>query len=737
MIRMLLKVGEECRVLECPEDSIAIGRSPESTVVVASKKVSRLHARIVKVGEEYRVCDAGSGNGTRVNGQKAESRVLGIGDEIQLGDSVLSVLGFGVPTPAPINTAPASSPERAFQSQAPSPSPVAAPRRPRLPMERRKPASGVLVAAFVAAAAVALVIAVLAGALAGDPRRSDARSSSARGSSIESRREADLRLREISSRAESADPVTDELLKEVASLAETHRSAYSVKESEAGTPYDRLLSMLKARRSGEVERELLTKASEQMAGALREKRYGDAVKGLMILRVQADQQGLEALRRQLRQEMERVVKSVHQQGHALEAKKDYRGALGVYRSHLPYFKGTDFYKDLADRCGFVEVLAKGSEPIAAKQPTGVLAPNHEPGPVAVAPKPPPLPAVPKSSAPAPKPLADGGTKEPRKPEASPKEPPEPILGTPRKNVFGESGKNSPLTVKGQKLFVSATGNDSQNGGSPAQALRWTQTAIDRAKPGDGIFLLPGRHEVRPGDKNIAISGKKGTEAMPILLTAFAPGVTIDLRAADTQWGGLRISDGASWIILDGGGSPDPFDESSYWLTIENAGYACASGDGRSSVSVRAVTVQGASDIVIRNVFARRSMGAMASWATRVLIDTCRLVPGEKARDPNVSHGIYAGGTTTIRNTFIKWGGEQRLGLQNNRGGPNVVIERSYITECCAAIKSFNGGVVTARDCWFWDNFEKPCQGAVKEENLRFTPPPPNIAKQAGPGRGKM
>src|SRR6185503_17319796 len=103
-------------------------------------------------------------------------------------------------------------------------------------------------------------------------------------------------------------------------------------------------------------------------------------------------------------------------------------------------------------------------------------------------------------------------------------------------------------------------------------------------------------------------------------------------------------------------------------------------------------------IIVRNIFGKRSMGGMGIFGqhTRhVLVDKCRLQPGEHAHDGGASHGIYVGGgadDVLIKHTFIRWGGNGRLGLQNNHGGDkNVVIEECFFTECCGAVKSFNGG----------------------------------------------
>src|SRR6185369_15454082 len=72
---------------------VTFGRSRGATVNVESEKVSRMHARVKRVGDMIEVEDLGSRNGTRVNGEKIEG-VLRVtsGDEIAIG-SILAVVG--------------------------------------------------------------------------------------------------------------------------------------------------------------------------------------------------------------------------------------------------------------------------------------------------------------------------------------------------------------------------------------------------------------------------------------------------------------------------------------------------------------------------------------------------------------------------------------------------------------------------------------------------------------------
>ncbi|MDR3661425.1 MAG: FHA domain-containing protein [Mycobacterium sp.] len=64
---------------------IAAGRHPDSAVVLDDITVSRHHAEIRWLDGEYWIVDAGSLNGTYVNGTQIQSLPLTSGDEIEIG----------------------------------------------------------------------------------------------------------------------------------------------------------------------------------------------------------------------------------------------------------------------------------------------------------------------------------------------------------------------------------------------------------------------------------------------------------------------------------------------------------------------------------------------------------------------------------------------------------------------------------------------------------------------------
>jgi len=70
---------------------LVIGRDPACTLALVDPRVSRRHLEIVRTGKLLRFRDLGSSNGTLLNGLPAASGELGLGDVLQIGDSVLVV----------------------------------------------------------------------------------------------------------------------------------------------------------------------------------------------------------------------------------------------------------------------------------------------------------------------------------------------------------------------------------------------------------------------------------------------------------------------------------------------------------------------------------------------------------------------------------------------------------------------------------------------------------------------
>ena len=80
------RAGETFRI----HDKTTIGRSPASEIFLDDVTVSREHAVVFNDGSGVRLEDRASLNGTFVNGERTEKRILVHGDEIQVGKYKLS-----------------------------------------------------------------------------------------------------------------------------------------------------------------------------------------------------------------------------------------------------------------------------------------------------------------------------------------------------------------------------------------------------------------------------------------------------------------------------------------------------------------------------------------------------------------------------------------------------------------------------------------------------------------------
>lgn len=73
-----------------------IGRSPEASIPIYMRDISRRHARIVIDGESATIEDLDSKNGTLVNGRAVQGKVpLSPGDVIRVGEATLTLWSAG------------------------------------------------------------------------------------------------------------------------------------------------------------------------------------------------------------------------------------------------------------------------------------------------------------------------------------------------------------------------------------------------------------------------------------------------------------------------------------------------------------------------------------------------------------------------------------------------------------------------------------------------------------------
>jgi pSer/pThr/pTyr-binding forkhead associated (FHA) protein len=89
--RLIMKEGPTPgEVFPLRGDEIRLGRGRGLDITIDSPGVSRLHACIRREGHQHQLEDAGSSNGTYLNGQRlTEPCILGAGDTIRLGAVIL------------------------------------------------------------------------------------------------------------------------------------------------------------------------------------------------------------------------------------------------------------------------------------------------------------------------------------------------------------------------------------------------------------------------------------------------------------------------------------------------------------------------------------------------------------------------------------------------------------------------------------------------------------------------
>jgi pSer/pThr/pTyr-binding forkhead associated (FHA) protein len=75
-----------------PQGEIVIGRKEYCDLCLVDGGVSKRHARLIRRGDSVEIQDAGSRNGTLVNGEVIDCRTIGPGDVIQIGTIALTLI---------------------------------------------------------------------------------------------------------------------------------------------------------------------------------------------------------------------------------------------------------------------------------------------------------------------------------------------------------------------------------------------------------------------------------------------------------------------------------------------------------------------------------------------------------------------------------------------------------------------------------------------------------------------
>jgi pSer/pThr/pTyr-binding forkhead associated (FHA) protein/tetratricopeptide (TPR) repeat protein len=93
-MRLIYRRGREEIAFPIDEGETYVGRKDYCEIHFPDGSLSKRHARLVRKGSELRVYDAGSRNGTRINGERIDEATLHNGDELECGKVMFRVEGI-------------------------------------------------------------------------------------------------------------------------------------------------------------------------------------------------------------------------------------------------------------------------------------------------------------------------------------------------------------------------------------------------------------------------------------------------------------------------------------------------------------------------------------------------------------------------------------------------------------------------------------------------------------------
>lgn len=82
-----LTVNGEARTIALESPKFTIGRGPENSLCLPVSVVSRLHAELIRLGQDFILRDLGSTNGSFINGSRVTELMLSDGDHIRFGSN--------------------------------------------------------------------------------------------------------------------------------------------------------------------------------------------------------------------------------------------------------------------------------------------------------------------------------------------------------------------------------------------------------------------------------------------------------------------------------------------------------------------------------------------------------------------------------------------------------------------------------------------------------------------------
>ncbi|UCG92222.1 MAG: FHA domain-containing protein [candidate division WOR-3 bacterium] len=87
---LVYKPDDKTETIKLEKETVTLGRREDNDIIFDDVFVSRMHARVEKKGNKYIITDCESRYGTFVNGDKISETELSYGDEIQLGNTIIT-----------------------------------------------------------------------------------------------------------------------------------------------------------------------------------------------------------------------------------------------------------------------------------------------------------------------------------------------------------------------------------------------------------------------------------------------------------------------------------------------------------------------------------------------------------------------------------------------------------------------------------------------------------------------
>src|SRR5262245_61331967 len=103
-LRLTVVEDGSSTVVELDQPVISLGRALDNTLRLRDPLISRHHARIERLGEEFFLVDGGSANGVQLNGQRVDRVALSEGDWILMGKTRIGVGSVGDTGPGSTTT---------------------------------------------------------------------------------------------------------------------------------------------------------------------------------------------------------------------------------------------------------------------------------------------------------------------------------------------------------------------------------------------------------------------------------------------------------------------------------------------------------------------------------------------------------------------------------------------------------------------------------------------------------